>query len=70
MEIAKLCELRVFTTSPENKDFANFAVKKTIQHKIKNSGNQPEFQSSIKKRTVNQTVVYGKIPKLKNSKFQ
>jgi len=24
---------------------------------IKNSGNQPEFQSSIKKRTVNQTVV-------------
>lgn len=37
---------------------------------IKNSGNQPEFQSSIKKRTVNQTVVYGKIPKLKNSKFQ
>ena len=27
--------------------------------KIKNSGNQPEFQSSIKKRTVNQTVVCG-----------
>jgi len=31
--------------------------KKTL--KIKNSGNQPEFQSSIKKRTVNQTVVCG-----------
>ena len=25
--------------------------------KKQNSGNQPEFQSSIKKRTVNQTVV-------------
>jgi hypothetical protein len=33
--------------------------------KIKNSGNQPEFQSSIKKRTVNQTVVWGKIPSYK-----
>lgn len=31
--------------------------KKTLKEKIKNSGNQPEFQSSIKKRTVNQTVV-------------
>jgi hypothetical protein len=28
--------------------------------KKQNSGNQPEFQSSIKKRTVNQTVVYFK----------
>jgi len=40
------------------KFFAHFALKKGI----KNSGNQPEFQSSIKKRTVNQTVVCGKIP--------
>jgi hypothetical protein len=31
--------------------------KKTETHKKQNSGNQPEFQSSIKKRTVNQTVV-------------
>jgi hypothetical protein len=31
------------------------------------SGNQPEFQSSIKKRTVNQTVVYCRIQKI-NSK--
>jgi len=43
------------------KFFAHFALKK----EIKNSGNQPEFQSSIKKRTVNQTVVWGKIPNYK-----
>jgi len=30
---------------------------KQVQIKKQNSGNQPEFQSSIKKRTVNQTVV-------------
>jgi hypothetical protein len=34
---------------------------KTKHHK-KNSGNQPEFQSSIKKRTVNQTVCHRKNP--------
>jgi hypothetical protein len=28
-----------------------------FERKKQNSGNQPEFQSSIKKRTVNQTVV-------------
>jgi len=39
-----------------------FLVKNHCKKKIKNSGNQPEFQSSIKKRTVNQTVVCGKIP--------
>ena len=33
--------------------------------KKQNSGNQPEFQSSIKKQTVNQTVVYFK--KISNS---
>jgi hypothetical protein len=32
-------------------------------HKKQNSGNQPEFQSSIKKRTVNQTVVAFLFPK-------
>lgn len=35
---------------------------------IKNSGNQPEFQSSIKKRTVNQTVVC--VKKIPSFKFQ
>ncbi|QLC66428.1 hypothetical protein LPB248_09055 [Flavobacterium sp. LPB0248] len=45
-----------------NKDYT---VRKSLDEfcdekdKIKNSGNQPEFQSSIKKRTVNQTVVCG-----------
>jgi len=47
------------TTKNLIKILAPFAVK---NNKIKNSGNQPEFQSSIKKRTVNQTVVCGKIP--------
>ncbi|OCB75630.1 hypothetical protein B0A79_19180 [Flavobacterium piscis] len=38
---------------------------------IKNSGNQPEFQSSIKKRTVNQTVVCFKVQyKHFRNKFQ
>ena len=36
---------------PERGELAGFLLKS------KNSGNQPEFQSSIKKRTVNQTVV-------------
>jgi hypothetical protein len=39
-----------------------------LKKAIKNSGNQPEFQSSIKKRTVNQTVVY--VKKVSSFKFQ
>jgi len=39
--------------------------------KKQNSGNQPEFQSSIKKRTVNQTVVCFKVQyKHYRNKFQ
>jgi hypothetical protein len=40
--------LKARTNKVNGKLFDNIAIK--------NSGNQPEFQSSIKKRTVNQTV--------------
>ncbi len=47
-------EVEQSVAKPESKARTDrkFCLKK------QNSGNQPEFQSSIKKRTVNQTVCY------------